>query len=231
MLKTERRTPLKLHSGDHMTRQEFHRIYEQMPEDFKAELIGGIVYVASPMRIPHGSRHLYLGAAFVHYEAHTLGVEAGDNTTVFLADESEPQPDLLLRILPEYGGQSRTTADDYIDGAPELVAEIAHSSRSLDMHRKRADYAEYGVLEYLVLDSQRQKLHWFDLAHNQEVDPPADGILRMRTMPGLWIAPEAVLKRDYRRMIEVLDEGLASDEHQGFVEKLKSQRKRRRKRS
>src|SRR5690606_6248580 len=126
------------------------------------------------LRIPHGSRHLYLGTAFVHYEAHTPGVEAGDNTTVFLAEHSEPQPDLLLRILPEYGGQSRTTADDYIEGPPELVAEITHSSRSLDMHRKRADYAEFGVLEYLVLDIQRQQLHWFDLQQDEELQPAND---------------------------------------------------------
>jgi Uma2 family endonuclease len=193
-------------------------------------LIGGIVYVASPLRIPHGSRHLYLGAAFVHYEAHTTGVEAGDNTTVLLADESEPQPDLLLRILPEFGGQSRTTDDDYIDGAPELVAEIAHSSRSLDMHRKRADYAEFGVLEYLVLDIQRQRLHWFDLRQDEELQPAKDGILRLQTMPGLWIDAAAVLARDYRRMIAVVDEGLASSEHQAFVKKLATQQKKVRRR-
>ena len=55
MLKIETNSKLpQLHSGDRLSREEFHRIYEQMPEDFKAELIGGIVYVASPMRLPHG---------------------------------------------------------------------------------------------------------------------------------------------------------------------------------
>src|SRR5438270_6929222 len=123
-----------------------------MPGDFEAELIGGIVYVASPLKRRHGTNHLPLGNLLFAYEDHTPGVESGDNATILLGDEGEPQPDLFLRILPEFGGQSRTTDDDYVEGAPELVAEIAHSSRSIDLHRKREDYTRYGVWEYLVLD-------------------------------------------------------------------------------
>src|SRR5437868_4700209 len=112
--------PTELHNGDHMTREEFHRIYEQTPEGFQAELIGGIVYVASPLKIRHGTNHLPLGSLLFAYESSTKGVQSGDNTTILLGEEGEPQPDLFLRILPEYGGQSRTTPDDYVDGAPEL---------------------------------------------------------------------------------------------------------------
>src|SRR5688500_9896109 len=127
--------PPVLENGDHMSREEFHRIYEQMPAEFRAELIGGIVFVASPLKQRHGKLHLHLGAVFAAYEARTPGVDAGDNTTVELGDDSEPQPDLNLRILPECGGQSRSTDDDYIAGAPELVAEIALSSRAIDLNR------------------------------------------------------------------------------------------------
>ena len=134
----------ELHTGDRMTRAEFHRIYERTPEHFRAELIGGIVYVASPLRIAHGSNHLPLGAVFFGYESGTPGTQSGDNTTILLGDEGEPQPDLYLRILPDHGGQSRTTPDDYVEGAPELIAEIAHSSRAIDLHAKRDDYTRYG---------------------------------------------------------------------------------------
>src|SRR5436189_5611344 len=115
-----------------------------MPVDFVAELIGGIVYVASPLKRRHGTNHLPLGSLFFAYEGNTPGVESGDNTTILLGDEGEPQPDLFLRILPEYGGQSRTTADDYVEGAPELIAEIAHSSQAIDLHAKRAHSTRYG---------------------------------------------------------------------------------------
>jgi hypothetical protein len=112
-----RRSPA-LRDGDRMSREQFHRIYEQMPEDFKAELIEGIVHVASPLRLRHGNRHISLSMLFGTYEGHTPGVEAGDNTTILLGEKGEPQPDLFLRILPERGGQSRTTNDDYVEGAP-----------------------------------------------------------------------------------------------------------------
>src|SRR5207253_742864 len=100
---------LELHTGDRMTREEFHRIYQQMPEDFEAELIGGTVYVGSPLKRKHGTNHLPLGTLFFAYEGTTPGVESGDNTTILLGEKGEPQPDLYLRVLPEFGGQSRTT--------------------------------------------------------------------------------------------------------------------------
>src|SRR5689334_20593563 len=161
----------ELRTGDRMTHKEFHRLYEQTPEDFRAELIGGIVYVSSPLKLRHGTNHLPLGTLFFAYQGHTPGVECGDNTTVQLGEESEPQPDLYLRILPEYGGQSRTTDDDYLAGAPELVAEIAQSSQSIDLHTKLLDYARYGVREYLVVCLREGQLRWFDLPTDEELHP------------------------------------------------------------
>ena len=97
----------ELATGDHMTREEFHRIYAATDDAFRAELIGGIVYVPSPLKRRHGVHHLLLGALFAAYAARTPGVEAGDNATVLLGEDAEPQPDLYLRLLPESGGQSR----------------------------------------------------------------------------------------------------------------------------
>lgn len=210
----------ELHSGDRMTRAEFHRIYERTPEHFRAELIGGIVYVASPLRIAHGSNHLPLGAVFFGYESGTPGTQSGDNTTILLGDEGEPQPDLYLRILPEHGGQSRTTPDDYVEGAPELIAEIAHSSRAIDLHAKRDDYTRYGVREYLVLCLRERRLRWFDLAAGRELDADADGVYRIRVFPGLWVDGEALLARDFSRLTATLGRGLATPEHAAFVARL-----------
>src|SRR5262245_44455807 len=93
---------LELYSGDRMSRAEFDRIYEKMPKDFKAELIGGTVYVSSPLKRRHGKQHTPLSALLYLYEGHTPGVESGDNATILLGEEAEPQPDLYLRILPEF---------------------------------------------------------------------------------------------------------------------------------
>ena len=213
----------ELYTGDPMTQPEFHRIYEQMPEDFRAELIGGIVYVASRVTISHGSHHAALGSLFFTYQSATPGVECAANATVILGDEGEPQPDAFLRIRPEFGGQSRTE-DDYVVGSTELMAEIAVSSRSIDLHAKKDDYARYGVLEYLVLCLRERRLHWFDLRANKELSPDADGVLRIRCFPGLWIHAAAQLARDARRMMATLEQGLATPEHAAFVRQLAAQR-------
>ena len=212
--------PPVLESGDRMSRAEFHRIYEQMPEGFKAELIGGTVYVASPLKRLHGLAHAPLTTLLYLYKSHTPGTEMNDNVTVVLGQDSEPQPDGYLRILPEYGGQSRTTADDYIDGAPELIVEVALSSRSFDLHQKRADYTRHGVLEYLILSLKDQRFYWFDLRSNAELFAETDGVIRVRTFPGLWINVIALLQDDCQRIIATLNEGLASPEHAAFVSRL-----------
>jgi Uma2 family endonuclease len=209
----------ELHNGDHLSREEFHRLYERTPPGFKAELIGGIVYVASPLSPLHGKPHVLLTTLFGTYAVHTPGVEAADNTTVLLGEESEPQPDVYLRILPECGGQSRTASEEYVEGAPELIAEVAHTSRAIDLHAKRRDYQRYGVREYLVLSVRDRRMFWFDLQADRELTPDADGVIRVHTFPGLWIDVEALLAKD-PRMMEVLAEGLATAEHTTFVKSL-----------
>jgi Uma2 family endonuclease len=217
----------ELHSGDRMTREEFHRIYEQMPEDFKAELIGGIVYVASPTGRRHGKHHLLLGTVFCAYEASTPGVDAADNATVILANDAEPQPDLYLRILPQFGGQSNTTKDDYVEGSPELVAEIAHSTHALDLHAKREAYARHGVLEYLVLSLKERRLRWFDLQSDKDLEADENAVCKIRTFPGLWINVEGLLQQNYQQLMATLKLGLESQEHSDFVGKLASAHKPR----
>ena len=216
------RDPPQLHSGDRMTRLEFHRIYEQMPEDFKAELVGGIVYVASPLRRRHGTSHPLVSAVLMAYEGRTPGVETGDNTTILLGDDGEPQPDLYLRVLPEHGGQSKTTDDDYVEGAPELIVEVAHSSQAFDLHFKKNDYSRYGVIEYVVWTLADNRFHWFDLRAGRQMAPEGDGVLRVRAFPGLWIDGPALASRDYNRMMATLEQGLATPEHAAFVEQLRN---------
>jgi len=150
-----------------------------------------------------------------------------DNTTLILGEESEPQPDLLLRVLPGYGGQSGVTEDDYCQGAPELIAEIANSSRAIDMNQKREDYERAGVLEYMVLCVRERELNWFHFPSRRMVRPHQDGVARSRIFPGLWIDVPALLARDGRRLIAAVQEGLASRSHAAFVKRLEKARKRR----
>jgi Uma2 family endonuclease len=215
-----------LHSGDRMTREEFHRAYEQTPEDFKAELIGGIVFVASPLAIDHGTDQPALNMVVAAYAFRTPGVQLCDNTTVFLGDDAEPQPDLSLRILPEFGGRSRTAKrkkKSYISGPPEWIGEVSHSSRAIDLHLKKKDYQSNDVQEYLVMCVEERQLRWFDLEADRELNPDADGIFRMHSFPGLWIHGEGLFARDYFRLMNTLEQGMGTAEYAAFVKKLAGQ--------
>jgi Uma2 family endonuclease len=209
-----------------MSQAEFHRRYANYPDDVKFELIGGIVYMASPLRRTHGRRHAHLARLLDHYSAGTPGTEALDNAATILGEESEPQPDLALRILSSYGGQSRETDDDYVEGPPEFVAEIAHSTRAIDMHQKRLDYKRAGVREYLVLCLEEPELHWFRFRPDgRRIEPDAEGVCRSIIFPGLWIDGSALLAEDRRTTTRILELGLSSPEHAAFVNRL-SRRKR-----
>lgn len=213
----------ELHSGDNMMRKEFHEAYGRMSEDFRAELIGGIVFVASPLKKSHARAHSRLSSAFDTYEGYTPGVENSDNATVILGDLDEVQPDLTLCIMPEYNGQTQTTIDDYISGAPELIAEIAHSSRSIDLNGKKARYAYAGVIEYIVVCLRPMKLHCFDLKTNTPLSIDNDGVFRSRVFPGLWLHEESLLKLDRKKFMEVIMQGIESAEHAAFVDALAGQ--------
>jgi Uma2 family endonuclease len=211
-----------LEDGMRLTQAEFHRRYLAYPDKVKAELIGGTVYMASPLGRRHGTHHPELSGIFFLYKAATPGVEVLDNATTILGEASEPQPDLTLRILPEWGGRSQTTPEDYVQGGSELLAEISHRTRRLDLDLKRLDYQQAGVREYLVWCLEPPELHWFDFTCGKPLKPDRQGIYRSRVFPGLWIARQALLDCDTLRLIAVLQQGLASRAHAAFVKRLQA---------
>lgn len=211
-----------LEPGAHVDQKTFHERYEAMPPGTRAELIGGIVFMPSPLKRPHSRMHARVMNWLTRYEDATPGVEVHDNGTAILDDASEPQPDAYLIIAPERGGQTNETDDLYLKGAPELIVEVALSSESIDLHRKRDDYERAGVKEYVVVTLRSSAVFWFVRRDGRFVDLPlgGDGVLRSETFPGLWLDPLALLNFDKARVAEVLEAGLASSEHSEFVIRL-----------
>lgn len=210
-----------LENGDQLTRFEFERRYEQMPHVKKAELIEGIVYMASPLRFTqHGEPHaLIMGWLFTYWSA-TPGVKVGDNCTVRLDAENEPQPDALLRITKN--GQSTISQEGYVEGAPELIVEISASTASIDLHDKLKAYRRNQVQEYVVWRVYDGELDWFRLIEGKyiKLKPNEEGIICSEYFPGLWLAEEALIKGDLAKLLASLQQGLNSLGHQNFVKKL-----------
>lgn len=218
----------ELHNGDQLSQREFHRRYEACPEDARFELVEGSVVMSSPVGQEHSRYHVSLTQIVGAYEMATDGVGSGIDGTVILSDLSEVQPDNSLYILPDFGGQtSFTRKGQYLQGAPEWVGEISHSSMSIDLHQKKDAYQRGGVLEYFVLTVAEPKIHWFSFKSRRQIVPDSHGVYRSRAFPGLWIDGPALLARDGKRLVRTLDAGLASREHGEFVQRLQTARKRK----
>ena len=217
-----------LHNGDRLTRAEFERRYEAMPPNVKAELIEGVVYMLTSVRLKsHGTPHSLVVGWLSIYATATPGVIPADNATARFDPDNEPQPDALLFIDPACGGQARISNDDYLEGAPELAVEVAASSASYDLHDKKRAYRRNGVREYLVWRTRDEAFDWFVLEDERYVrlEPGEDGVIRSRVFPGLHLDVQALLEGDGAAVLDVVRAGTKTDAHSAFVRKMEERRK------
>src|SRR5438874_10993555 len=89
--------------GQRLDQPTFHALYEAMPPGTRAELIGGVVYMPSPVGYSHGDAQVTAITWLSYYRENTAGVQALDNASTVLGWRSEPQPDGSLRLRPEGG--------------------------------------------------------------------------------------------------------------------------------
>jgi hypothetical protein len=213
-----------LEPGDRLTRDEFERRYDAMPHLKKAELIEGVVYMPSPVELEgHGEEHGGLMTWMGNYRWHTPGVRFGDNTSIKLDLQNEPQPDDLLMIDPNKGGRAKINNKGYIVGGPELVGEVAATSASYDLNVKLQVYRRNEVQEYVVWRTRDRAVDWFVLKRRrfQPLPLSSSGLYQSEVFPGLWLDPAALIRGDFRRVDQVLRQGLRSREHTAFVARLK----------
>ena len=212
-----------LRDGDRMAADEFLRRYDAMPPDFRAELIDGKVFVPMSVRHHvHGNPLAHVVTWLGVYSARTPGTDTATDGTTVLGNRDVPQPDAMLRVLPECGGRTTDTADDLIAGGPEFVAEVAASSVRMDAGAKRAAYLAAGVREYLVLRTEEAAVDWFALRGDryESLTAGADGLLRSEAFPGLWLDAAALLRRNMAAVLTALNAGLATPEHAAFANDL-----------
>ena len=216
--------------GDSLTSDEFLRRWEEMPDVRRAELIDGIVYMPSPVSLGHANYESFLNAWFSMYAISTPGCRPAMEGTWLMDEGQTPQPDVVLLILPEYGGQSGTVGDSlagYFTGAPELIAEVAVTSYSRDFGTKKRLYERMGVREYLIAVPREKKLVSLRLTSTgfQPMAPAADGVFRSACFPGLWLDTASLWTLDLQQMNAVLQRGLATPEHAEFVAQLASRKR------
>jgi len=217
-----------LQNGDRLTRPEFERRLDAMPPSAvaKAELVDGLVHMLLSIRAEsHGHPTHTLSTWLGTYAAATPGVRGYTEATLRLDLDNGLRPDALLRIEEHCGGQSYVTDDDYLGGAPELVAEVAASSASYDLHAKKNVYRRHGVQEYLVWQIHEERLDWFVLEKGTylRLEPDADDLLRSRVFPGLYLDTKALLSGDLAAVLDAARAGTQTDAHAAFTDRLQQQ--------
>jgi Putative restriction endonuclease len=205
-------------AGQRLDQPTFHALYQRMPHGTRAELIDGVVHMPGPVGREHGEAQVPVIVWLSYYAENTPGIRAMDNATIILGWKSEPQPDGLLRLLPDFGGRTWDEGG-FVHGAPELVAEIAKATRYVDLGPKRDDYERAGVQEYVVRAIDPDQIFWFGQDHGALVERSlgADGLYRSTVFPGLWLDPSALLAGDTRRLRAVIDLGCNTAEHADFL--------------
>jgi len=209
-----------------MSSEEFLERWERMPALKQAELLEGMVYMASPIRIEHGYWDRRVSAWLSLFVDRVHGLGAATNTTVDLGERNVPQPDQIAYTKPEFGGRS-TVVRGVFTGVPELAVEVSYSSADIDHTVKKAIYSAASVEEYVVFDLLARKVTWWRLADGsyKKIPRGADGVRRSHVFPGLWLDERAFWIEDNERMFEVAAEGLASPEHAEFRKRLSSRRR------
>jgi Uma2 family endonuclease len=186
-----------LESGDRMTREEFHRIYEMSPYLKHVELIEGVVHMPSPINFErHGEYQGFVIAWFGAYAASHPEVRFSGPASIILDRDNEPEPDAVM--VRRRGGTAQVDPRGYLVGAPELAVEIAASSRTIDLGDKFRAYRRNGVQEYIVWITGESRLLWFSLVDGDYVELAADaeGLIQSREFPGLRLNVASLLSGD-----------------------------------
>lgn len=195
-----------------------------MPGLKRAELIGGIVYLPSPVGLQHSDLTQDLNAWVAIYKSATPGCRGSDNATWLMASDS-PQPDIALFIRPEYGGACRYEGA-FVTGAPELIIEVSATTQAFDFGPKLRLYREAGVREYVSVVPPKRTVVWRVLEGGDysTLSPDSEGVYRSAIFPGLWLNAEAIFNDDAAALFATLQQGIASPEHARFAAQLAARR-------
>lgn len=184
---TRRISPIDVRRPGSFTFDDFCAI---VSEDQKADLIDGVIYMASPENAEANDLFFWLSGLMSFYvEEKNLGRVYGSRVALRLNDKNGPEPDIMFvrkqRLHLVEGG--------HINGPPDLAIEIVSpESVERDYVKKRAQYEEFKISEYWIVDEMLKRLTPLRLGADgayRDMDLK-DGVLHSRSLSGFWLRPE-----------------------------------------
>ena len=180
-----------------------------VPDGQKADLIDGVIHMASP----DTQRANALGF-FIAYliEGYTTAKNVGGFTFISrfackISDFRAPEPDAGC-VRPE---RLHLVHDQHMDGGPDIAVEVvSRESRSRDYGEKRDLYEAAGVSEYWIIDPLQRRVEFLRLSDGKyELVPPENNnVFRCAVIPGLWLNVQWLLAKNVPRAYTCLQEVL-----------------------
>ncbi|MHB1426525.1 MAG: Uma2 family endonuclease [Gemmataceae bacterium] len=158
-------------------------------EDQKADLIDGVIYMASPENTDANDLFGWLFMVIRGYtRRRKLGRVFGSRVALRLADEHGPEPDIALVRTEHLERVQR----GFVAGAADLAVEIVSpESVERDYYDKRELYQEYGISEYWIIDEMDQSITLLRLQKGEYREVrPKKGELHSKVLAGFWLRPE-----------------------------------------
>ncbi len=178
----------------------------------KADLIDGVIYMASPDSIESNRLSKWLLGVTDDYAIEKDLGECFMLRVAFRLDEKNaPEPD--IGFVKKSG--LHLVRKGYIAGPPDASFEIV-SPESIERHyyKKKDQYEKYGVREYWIIDPMEETVTLLRLNKRgkyQEVRPK-DGILHSEVIEGFWLDPNWLWQSPRPRKAEILKQLLQSEE-------------------
>jgi len=162
--------------------------------DQKADLLDGVIYIASPQMTDHNELLLWLGVLLgLFVEQRRLGRMTINKVAYRLSEKNAPEPALAF-VRAE---REAIVKNGYVDGPPDLAVElVSPDSVDRDYELKRARYEAAGVAEYWIIDPDEKRATFLVRGSSGFVEAELDGTLfRSRVLPGLVLDTGWLWKR------------------------------------
>lgn len=172
-------------ASDLLTVEDF---YALVSDGQKADLIDGVIYMASPDSLRANDLTWFVATLLRHFvEARGIAGRVVFSRFAFrLSERSAPEPDVAY-VRPERVG---LLDEGGMRGGPDIAVEIvSRESRQRDYELKRRLYEESGVPEYWIIDPIQQRVEFLVLEEGRYQLAPLEEnrLFRSLALPAFWI--------------------------------------------
>jgi Uma2 family endonuclease len=195
--------PRNAPDSDLVTVEEFFCL---VPDGQKADLIDGVIYMASPDTRRHDRLGGWIKFLLQGYTAvNRLGEVYGSRFAFALSEFRAPEPDVAF-VRSE---RLSLVEERRMVGGPDIAVEIvSRDSRQRDYGEKKQLYAEAGVSEYWIIDplQQRVEFHRLHAGRYELVPLEHNRLFRSAVLEGFWLDVEWLVAKSLPNEYDILQE-------------------------